>query len=56
MMVKSSLAAWEIAGIATLDWVSALEFITAMIMLFASKGQVGFLLSTIEVLWMMKDV
>ncbi len=47
-MVKSSLASWGIAGVATLDRVSVLAFIAATMTLFASKGQIGFLLSLVR--------
>ncbi len=47
-MVKSSSATQGIAGVATLDRVSVLAFIAAMITLFASKGQIGFLLSLVR--------
>jgi hypothetical protein len=47
-MVKSSLASQGITGIATLDRVSVLAFIAAMITSFVSKGQIGFLLALVR--------
>ncbi len=48
MMVKLSSASRGIAGVATSDRVSVLPFIAAMIMLFVSKGKIGFLLSLVR--------
>ncbi len=47
-MVKLSSASQGIAGVATFDRVSVLAFIAATIMLSASKGQIGFLLSLVR--------
>ncbi len=47
-MVKLSSASQGIAGVAALDRVSVLAFIAATIALFASKGQISFLLSLVR--------